>query len=52
MVVMVQIALQEKRVATTETKSHLQFWRSFSANHNQVHVTLSQKKAKIFPFVA
>ena len=32
------------RVATT--KSHLHFWRNFSANHNQAHPNLNQKRLK------
>ena len=32
------------RVATT--KNHLHFWRSFSANHNQAHPNLNQKRLK------
>ena len=42
--VMEHIALQERRVATTKKKSHLHFWRNFSANHNQAHPNLSQKR--------
>ena len=33
LVVMVHIVLQERRVATMKKKSHLHFWRNFSANH-------------------
>ena len=40
----VHIVLQERRVATTKKESHLQFWRIFSANHNQAHPNLNQKK--------
>ena len=46
--VMVQLVLQERRVATTEKKSHLQFWRNVSANHNQAHPNLNQKRLKWF----
>ena len=42
--VMEHIALQERRVATT--KDHLHFWRNFSANHNQAHPNLNQKRLK------
>ena len=45
---MVHIALQDRRVATTKKKSHLHFWRYFSANHNQVHPSLTQKKQESF----
>ena len=40
--VTVHIALQERRVATT--KDHLHFWRNSSANHNQAHPNLNQKR--------
>ena len=43
--VTVHIALQERRVATT--KDHLHFWRNSSANHNQAHPNLNQKKGQI-----
>ena len=42
--VTVHIALQERWVATTKKKNHLNFWRSFSANHNQAHSNLNQKR--------
>ena len=42
--VTVHIALQERRVATTKKKSHLHFWRNSSANHNQAHTNLNQKR--------
>ena len=42
-VVMEHIALQERRVATTN--DHLIFWRKFSANHNQAHPNVNQKRA-------
>ena len=42
--VMEQNALQERRVAIT--RSHLLFWWNFSANHNQAHPNLFQKKLK------
>ena len=41
--VTVHIVLQERRVATTK-KNHLNFWRNFSANHNQAHPNLNQKR--------
>ena len=44
--VTVHIVLQERRVATTKKKNHLQFWRSFSANHNHAHLNLNQKRLK------
>ena len=42
LVVTVHTVLQETRVATT--KNHLLFWRNFSANHNQAHPNLNQKR--------
>ena len=42
----VHIVLQERRVATTKNKNHLHFWRNFSANHNQAHPNLNQKRFK------
>ena len=42
LVVTAHIVLQEKRLAIT--RSHLHFWRNFSANHNQAHPNLNQKK--------
>ena len=42
-VVMVHIVLQKRRVVTTKKKSHLHFWRNFSANHNQADPNLNQK---------
>ena len=44
LVVTVHIALPERRVAIT--RSHLHFWRNFSANHNQPHPNLNQKMLK------
>ena len=44
LVVMEHIALQERRVATRKKKSDLHFWRSFSANGNQAHPNLFQKR--------
>ena len=44
--VTVHIVLQERRVATTKKKNHLHFWRNFSANHNQAHPNLNQKRIK------
>ena len=40
--------LLERRVATTKKKNHLQFWWNFSANHNQAHPNLNQKRLKLF----
>ena len=45
---MVHIDLQEKRVKTKKKKSHLHFWKKSSANHNQAHPNLNQKKQKLF----
>ena len=42
--VTVHIVLQERRVPNTKKKSHLHFWRNFSANHNQAHPNLNQKR--------
>ena len=39
LLVTVHIALQERRVATTKKKNHL----NFSANHNRAHFNLNQK---------
>ena len=47
--VTVHIVLQERRVATTKKKNDLYFWRIFSANHNQAHPNLNQKKVKMSP---
>ena len=44
--VTVHIVFQERRVATTEKRSHLDIWRNFSANHNQAHPNLNQKRLK------
>ena len=44
--VTVHILWQENRVATTKKKSHLHFWKNFSANHNQAHPNLNQKRLK------
>ena len=41
--VTVHIVLQGRRVATTKKEIHLQFWRNFSANHNQVHPNLKSR---------
>ena len=46
LVVIVRFALQEKRVVVTKKKNNLQIWRNFSANHNQAHLNLNQKKIK------
>ena len=43
----VHIVLQERRVVTTKKKSHLHFSRIFSANHNQTHPNLNQKRLKL-----
>ena len=42
----VHIVSQERRAATTKKKSHLHFWNNFSANHNQAHPKLNQKRLK------
>ena len=47
--VTVHIVLQERRVAITKNKSPLHFWRTVSANHNQTHPNLNQKKVKLSP---
>ena len=44
LVVTVHIALPERRVAITKKESHLHFWRNFSANHNQAHPNLNEKR--------
>ena len=44
LVVTVHIDLQERRVEFT--RSYLHSWRTFSANHNQAHPNLNQKKLK------
>ena len=44
--VTVHIVLQERLVTTTKKKKHLHFWRNFSANHNQAHPNLNQKRLK------
>ena len=44
--VTVHIALQERRVATMIKKNHLLFWLNFSANHNQAHPNLKQRRLK------
>ena len=46
LVVTVRIILQGRRVATTEKKSHLYFWRSFSANQSQANTNPHQKRLK------
>ena len=48
---MEHIALQERRVATTKKENHLNFWRKFSANHNQAHPNLFQKKDNSSPSI-
>ena len=48
LVVMVHIVLQGRRVATTKKKIHLHFRRYFSANNNQTHPKLNQKRQKFF----
>ena len=42
------IALSERRVVNTKMKNHLPFGKSFSANHNEAHLKLSQKRQKAF----
>ena len=42
--VTVHIVLQETWIVTTKKKNHLHFWRSLSANHNQAHPNLNQKR--------
>ena len=44
LVVMEHIVLQKRVVATTKKKNHLLFWRNFSANHNQAHPNVNQKR--------
>ena len=44
--VRVHIVLQGRRIATINKKNHLHFWRNFSANHNQAHPNLNQKRLK------
>ena len=44
--VMVHIDSQERRVANTKKKSHLQFWRIFSANQFQANANRHQKRLK------
>ena len=46
LVVTVHIVLQARRVVTTKKKNHLHFWRNFSTNHNQAHLSLNQKRLK------
>ena len=46
--VTVYSVLQERRIATTKKKNHGHFWRVFSANHNQAHPNLKQKRQKLF----
>ena len=46
LVVTVHIALPKRRVATTKKESHLHFGRNFSANHNQAHPNLNQRRLK------
>ena len=38
------IALPERRIAITKKKNHLNFWRKFSANHNQAHPNSNHKR--------
>ena len=47
LVVVLHKGLQQRRVVTTK-KSHLNFWRNFSANQNQANPNLNQKKQKAF----
>ena len=42
----VHIFLQKRRVVTRKRKNHLHFWRNFSANHNEAHLNLNQKRLK------
>ena len=42
--VTLHLFLQETRIATTEKKSHLLFWKKFFANDKQAHPNLNQKK--------
>ena len=44
LVVTVHIVLPERRVAFTKKESHLHFCRNFSANDNQAHPNLNQKR--------
>ena len=44
LVLMEHIVLQERRVATTKKKNHFLFWRNFSANHNEAHPNVNQKR--------
>ena len=44
--VTVHIDSQERQVATTEKKSHLNFWENSSTNHNQAHTNLIHKRLK------
>ena len=48
---MVHIALQARRVVTTKQKSRPRCCKSNSANHNQLHPELIQKKQKAFPLL-
>ena len=48
LVKMVHFVLQERWVATTKKKIHLDFWRNISANHNQEHPNLNEKRQKLF----
>ena len=45
---MVHMVFKEKRVATTKKESHLHFGGNSSANHNQAHPNLNQKRQKLF----
>ena len=46
LVVTVHTVLQERRDSTRKKKSHLHFWRNFSANHNPAYPNLNQKSLK------
>ena len=48
LVVMVHLALQEKRVVTTKKRNHLHFWTNCSVNQNQALPNLRQKRRKSF----
>ena len=48
---MEHIVLQKGVVATTKKENHLLLWRNFSANHNQAHPNVNQKKDKSNPNV-
>ena len=50
LVVMAHIALSKIWVVTTKVKNHLVFWLNFSANQNERHSNLCQRKQKFFHF--